>query len=190
MGGQQDSSSRILEVVGRLEALRTQRTARSGSILSWAVSAARSLKDAFDEYVSKEILEMEEILTMLSSLSQEVDDERSEVKELEGRYEAINEKLNNIIDAANRGKVKRIEFTESPHELFTMPRGARVQEQEPRETESVDIRTVTEAFGIVGETEKLRGRVDRLARNYTRGIGDVESVLDALLRRRGITSNP
>jgi hypothetical protein len=42
-----------------------------------------------------------------------------------------------------------------------------------------------EAFFVVGEVEELRQKIDRLTRNYIRGVNDIESVVDAILKKRG-----
>ena len=172
-----------------MDTLRTERTTRTSSILGWAVSAARSLKDAFDDYVNKEIQGMREVLTLLSSVGQEVDDERTELKNLERRYLVTNDSLNNIIDAANRQKIKRIEFSKPAHG-YDLPDLPKIQQEERREVDELDIGIILEAFGIVGEAEKMRSKIDRLSRNYMNGINDIEGVLEALLRKRGLAGTP
>jgi hypothetical protein len=109
-----------LEVISKLQTFDTQRKARSESILKWAVGAARGLKDAFEMYIYKDIEEMKHILSMLSSVQQEVDDERSELKKVENEYLRINDQLNILLDSANRNKIKKIDLSKkgNPSEMY------------------------------------------------------------------------
>jgi hypothetical protein len=161
--------------------------------MKWAVGAARSLKEAFDDYVSKEIGEMKEILIMLSSVNQEVDEELKEVVTLENDYLRVNDQLNVVLDSANRNKIKKIDFTKSDKRSQPYPQTQvafpKYEHKESSEVEELDIIVILEAFAVVGETEDMRQKIDRLARNYMRGVNDIESVVDALLQKRGLSGD-
>jgi hypothetical protein len=181
-----------MEVVARLQTIDTQRKARLEFIVKWAVGAARTLKDAFDEYVNKEVIEMKEILTMLASVGQDVEEDREKLRQTENEYLRVNDELNDVIDSANRNKIKGIDFTkpERPQQGYPYP-PQRVQspprmETESSEVEELDILTIIEAFSIIGDVDEMRQRIDRHARNYTRSVGDIASIFDELLRRRGL----
>jgi hypothetical protein len=63
------------------------------------------------------------------------------------------------------------------------------EDVETSEVDQLDILMIVEAFEVVGNVEDLRQKIDRLARNYMKGVNDMESVLDALLEKRGLRGN-
>ena len=103
--------SRVLEVVAKLQNFDTEHNARSDSILKWAITAARSLKEAFDDYVYEDITDMKEILNMLALVQQEVVEERSMLRTTETKYLDIHDELNKLLDSAQQNKIKRIDFS-------------------------------------------------------------------------------
>lgn len=196
----QNEGSKVLQVVARLQTFDTQRKSRSQSILKWAITATKSLKEAFDEYVNEEISEMKDILTMLASVGQEVDEERNEIRKLENRYLRANDELNTIIDSANRNKIRRIDITKNvmrQQEQYTpyglgdneMPSISNRQEVSS-EVDELDLIVIIEAFSIVGEVDKTRQKIDRLSRNYTKNLNDIKSVFDAWIQERGSGGSP
>jgi hypothetical protein len=191
----ENNGTKILEVTARLQNFDTERKSRSSAILKWAVSAARGLKEAFDEYIYKEIVDMKDILNMLQSVQQEVDDERAELKRVELEYYKINDKLNILLESANRNKIKRIDFTkrvgnyQTPYPPMQQSLELDTIENNNLEEEQLDIVLILEAFEIIGEVEELRKKVDRVARNYRRMITNMESVFDEFLKRRGLDGN-
>jgi hypothetical protein len=178
-----------MEVIGRLQTIEAQRKARLEYIVKWAIASARSLKEGFDEYVNKEITEMKEILTMMGSLQREVDEERDKVRQLEIQYLRVNDELNDIIDSANRNKIKRIDFNkpdkQPPNYSYTSQyvEGPFPKEGRSSEIVELDIWTIMEAFDVVGGVDDLRQRIDRLSRNYMRGVRDIESVVKDILKK-------
>jgi predicted nuclease with TOPRIM domain len=154
MSDQERSGSKVMEVVARLDTLKTTRSTRNDALLKWAVTSARSIKEAFDEYVSKEIAEMKEIVTMLASVHQDVSEERNEVRSLESEYHRINDKLNRTLEAANRNKIKTIEYPQTKQADWIT--GKTPVREEGGELDALDMLVIVDSFGLVGKVEELR----------------------------------
>jgi hypothetical protein len=183
-----------MEVISRLQHYDTQHKARVESITAWAVSTARGMKEAFDTYVNKEITEMKDILSMLSSVQQEVDDELKAVKQLEQSYFNTNDRLNVLLDSANRHKIKKIQYSTPmprypPVSATYMPELLETNTKEETLSSEIDelsVELIAETIIVVGQVSEMREKIDRHARNFTRVMNNMETVLDELLRRRGL----
>ena len=179
----------MLEVVARLQTIDIERKARIEFITKWTIDSARSLKEIFDEYVNKEVTEMKDVLTMMASVGQDVKPERERLRLVEGQYLRVNDELNNIIESANRNRIKRIDYTKPPP--VAQPYGYEaplMQEHDIKgikssEVEELDISIIIDAFVVVGDVDELRQTIDRHSRNYTRNISDIESIVGEYLRR-------
>lgn len=118
------------------------------------------LHELFDEFVSKELVEIEEEILILTGLGDELNEEKQELEELKETYTETNEKL-----------VKHLEELK--------------QENPP----DLDWKLGFTAWGVVGSVNDLRRKVDRWTKREIRDYDRLVALLDDELRRRGLTGS-
>ena len=116
------------------------------------------LHQLFDEYIAKELEEIEEEILILTGLGDNLSNEKREFEELKKKYKETNEKLVKHIDALKQ---------ENPPDL--------------------DWGLGLTAWTIIEEVNDLRGKVDRWTNRELRDHDRLIALLDEELRRRGIT---
>lgn len=114
------------------------------------------LHQLFDEFIAKELDEIYEEIQILTGLGDQLDGEKRELEQLKKKYSEINANL-----AKHLEELKQ----ENPPDL--------------------DWGLGFAAWGVVGEVNDLRGKVDRWTDRELRDHNRLIALLDEELRRRG-----
>jgi predicted nuclease with TOPRIM domain len=142
------------------ERLKQIVTAHNGRLPIYGSIGSRvlsELHELFDEFVAKELDEIREEIQILTGLGDHLDEEKHEFEQLKQRFSQTNANLTKHLEDLKQ---------ENPPDL--------------------DWRLGFTAWGLVGEINDLRGKVDRWTNRELRDHDRLIALLDEELRKRGI----
>lgn len=170
-----------ISLMERLKLNLSRHSERATQSLDWAVSVGESLRKNFDTYVNSELNDLREQIDILKLGGYPVEREDSELNDLEIRFEKVNNRLNELLESAKKGKVRSINISKKVKgTIFPRPKS------HDTAADIFDLDILIEGFYIIGELEDVRKSIERWSLTHIRNIEQTISVVRELYRRGDI----